>query len=118
MEQAQQALAKKTPPELIAAQVKLIEAQTQKARAETTTKNVEGMFSATSAANQIALQPTIAPLADQLLKSAGFQDADLPPIVPEVAPGTEGIVGLPENTSPNFPPNPDAGMNAGIETVA
>lgn len=32
--------------------------------------------------------------------------------VPE---GTQAIAGLPQNTSPNFPPNPDAGMNAGIE---
>ncbi len=125
LEEAQQALAQKTPPELIAAEVeeikaktRLVDAQIQKTRAETTTKNVEGMFSATSAANQIALQPTIAPLADQLLKSAGFQDADLPPIVPEVAPGVQGVAGLPQNTSPNFPPNPDVGMNAGIETVA
>ena len=125
LEEAKQALAQKTPPELIAAEVeeikaktRLVDAQIQKTRAETTTKNVEGMFSATSAANQIALQPTIAPLADQLLKSAGFQDADLPPIVPDVAPGVQGVAGLPQNTSPNFPPNPDVGMNAGIETVA
>jgi len=125
LEEAQQALAQKTPPELIAAEVeeikaktRLVDAQIQKTRAETTTKNVEGMFSATSAANQIALQPTIAPLADQLLKSAGFHDADLPPIVPEVAPGVQGVAGLPQNTSPNFPPNPDVGMNSGIETVA
>ena len=103
------------PDPTIEAKVKLIEAQTRKTEAETTTKNVEGMFSATSAANQIALMPSIAPLADQMLLSAGFKDANAAPAIPGVPEGTQGVPGIPENTSPNFPPNPDAGMLDGIE---
>ena len=90
-------------------------AQTRKTEAETTTKNVEGMFSATSAANQIALMPSIAPLADQMLLSAGFKDANAAPAIPGVPEGTQGVPGIPESTSPNFPPNPDVGMLDGIE---
>ncbi len=98
----------------------LIDAQVRKVIAETTTKNVEAMFSATSAGNQIALTPAIAPLADQMLLSAGFKDANGPTAIPSVPEGVQGVP-MPENTSPNFPPRtpePDAGINAGIETGA
>jgi hypothetical protein len=106
-----------------AAKADLIAAQTLKTKAETTTKNVEGMFSATSAANQIAMVPSIAPLADAMLLSAGFVDANAAPSIPEVPAGVQGVP-MQENTSPNFPPqpgtppNPDVGMDAGIETGA
>ena len=103
------------PDPTIEAKVKLIQAQTRKTQAETTGKNVEAMFSATSAANQIALMPQIAVPADQMLASAGFQDANAAPGIPPVAQDTQGVEGLPENTSPNFPPNPDVGINNGIE---
>jgi hypothetical protein len=103
------------PDPTIEAKVKLIQAQTRKTQAETTGKNVEAMFSATSAANQIALMPQIAVPADQMLASAGFQDANAAPGIPPVAQDAQGVEGLPENTSPNFPPNPDAGINNGIE---
>ena len=106
------------PDPTIEAKVKLIEAQTKKTEAETTTKNVEAMFSATSSANQIALMPSIAAPADQMLMSAGFKDANAAPGIPEMQPDVQGVPGLPENTSPNFPPRipqPDAEMNAGIE---
>lgn len=108
--------AQQPPPAdpLAEAKAKLIEAQTRKTNAEAVNKSVEGMFSATQAASNIAMQPTVAPLADTLLKSAGFQDADLPPIVPNVPAGMAAIP--PENnTHPLTPTNPDVGMNSGIE---
>jgi len=98
------------------AKAELIKAQTGKTKAETATKNVEGMFSATSAGNLIAQNPAIAPVADQIWLSAGGQDADAAPAIPGVAPGTP-VVELPQNTSPNFPPNPDIGINQGIESA-
>jgi hypothetical protein len=93
----------------------LIKAQTRLADATAVNKGVEGMFSATNAANQIALQPSIAPMADAMLLSAGFTDANAAPVIPPAPPGTEPL-DVPGNTSPNFPPNPDAGLNSGIET--
>ena len=99
------------------AKTALIEAQTAKTKAESATKNVEGMFSATSAGNLIAKNPAIAPVADQIWLSAGGADANAAPAIPGIQPVVEPL-DMPSNTSPNFPPNPEAGMEAGIETGA
>lgn len=102
------------------AKTKLLEAQTKKAAAETTQTNVTAMFSATSAAEQIAMNPAIAAPADGMLMSAGFVDANAAPGIPGIKPGMPVVDdGLPENTSPNFPPHlpgPDVGVDSGIET--
>lgn len=95
---------------LIDAQVRLIDAQSVE-------KGVEGMFSATQAANQIATVPSVAPIADAMLHSAGFKDANSAPIIPSVPPGAQPIR-LEHNTSPQFPgrpEQPDMGMQTGIE---
>lgn len=95
------------------AKARLIDAQTKKTLAEAVNTSVEGMFSATSAANQIALNPAIAVPADQMLKSSGFVDQDQAPIVPS-AQGVSGVQ-MPENTNPITPLNPAEGINQGIE---
>ena len=95
----------------------LVDAQIKKLIAETVGKNVESFFSGTNAANQVAMQPSIAPMADQMLLSAGFIDANAAPIIPAPQPGVDPI-DVPQNTSPNFPPNPNVGIDAGIETGA
>ncbi len=97
------------------AKAELLHAQALKTEAERATKNVEGMFSATSSANLIAQNPEIAPVADQIWASAGGSDANAPPAIPSVPPGVPSVQ-LPHNTSPAFPPNPDVGMDKGIET--
>ena len=114
-EQERAEMAQKSNP-VEDAKAELIKAQTGKTQAETATKNVEGMFSATSAGNLIAQNPAIAPVADQIWSSAGGQDADAAPAIPGVTTGTP-VVNLPLNTSPNFPPNPDVGMKQGIESA-
>lgn len=114
IQQAQQPQQKDDPT--LEAKTRLIDAQVNKVVAETTSKNVESMFSATSAANQIALNPTIAPMTDKILGTAGMIDHDAAPFVPPPSGVEQGMDDLPENTSPNFPPNPDRGMDAGIET--
>ena len=107
------------------AKAELLTAQTEKTRSEAVNSAVTSMFSATQAANQIAAVPAVAPLADQLLHSAGFVDRDAGPIVPEAmaqaAAGAPDLASMPPqaaNTSPNFPPTPgapDIGANQGIE---
>ena len=114
IEQMQNAAAPPQDP-LAEAKAALMQAQALKVNAERATKNVEGMFSATSAANLIAQNPAIAPVADQIWASAGGDDADAEPAIPGMPGGIEPI-DMPSNTSPNFPPNPDTGMNIGIET--
>lgn len=103
------------PDPLIEARMRLLEAQARKTDADAAEKNVTGMFSATSAANQIALNPTIAPVADAMWLSAGGKDANSAPAIPEPQ-GAQGIEGMPHNTSPNFPPTPASGIMDGIET--
>jgi len=104
----------------VEAKAALLVAQTKKTEAETVNAGVTGMFSATQAANQIATVPAVAPLADALLRSAGFVDRDAAPIVPNAPEGMPTLPGMPQNTSPNFPAvpaTPDVGVNAGIESM-
>lgn len=114
IQQLQQALEAKNPPELVAAEVELTKAQTKKTLAEAVTKNVEGLYSATQAASNIAMQPGVAQAADEIAKSSGFVDQNAAPLIPQIQPGTTALP--PEtNTNPMTPANPAAGMNLGIE---
>ena len=103
---------------------------------ETVSKAIESIYSATQAAVQINSMPGIAGSADQVLRSAGFEDQDQAPIVadgPITAP-----VPVQQNTSPMFPPRvqepdiqpiseqqteapalvgPGVGMDEGIEAL-
>ena len=92
----------------------LIDAQVSKVAAEAATKAVEGFFSATRAANEIAMMPQLAQSADQILRSAGMPDKDAAPLIAPVPAGAYHA-DLPQNTSPLFPANPDVGLNTGIE---
>jgi hypothetical protein len=104
----------KAEADLLVAKAQLTLAQAQKAKNDAVSVSVQGMFSATQAANTIAMNPAVAPLADELLKSAGAEDHNAAPLVPNAPPGTQGIT-MPHNTSPLFPAHADTGMNAGIE---
>jgi len=93
-------------------------------RADTVGTNIKTQFSAVQSAGAIVQQPGIAPIADTLLKSGGYIDHDLPPIVPTtvgtVDPGT--LPPLPANTDPlspaplPMPVSPATGQAQGIET--
>lgn len=93
----------------------LIDAQVKKAIAEVVGTNIASFYSATNAANQVAMNPAIAPVADDMLGSASFVDANAAPVIPSMPAGTPAIE-VPQNTSPMFPANPDVGLNTGIET--
>ena len=96
------------------AKAMLAKAQAALADATAVNKRVEALYSAVTAANLIAPQPAIAPVADQLLRTAGYQDSDAAPLVaqPEVA---MSPADMPENTNPLTPPNPQVGLTQGIE---
>ena len=100
------------PDPLTEAKAALARAQALLAKATAVNKGVEGMYSATQAANLMAQNPAIAPVADALLLSAGMQDANEAPLVPEVQASS---VPVPTNTNPLTPPNPAVGINEGIE---
>ena len=102
------------------AQATLFQAQASKTQADKVQSGVTSMFSATQAAQVIAQIPQTAPLADELLRSAGFVDQDAPPIVPEPSGAEQAAVPPParENTDPLHPAkpvHPAVGADAGIE---
>lgn len=98
----------------------LIDAQVRKLISDSVAAGIDGMYSATQAAANIATQPAVAPLADTLLRSAGFQDADAAPIVPTLPGPVPGVEPPPLSTSPAFPARPesaDVGMMEGAESA-
>lgn len=101
------------------AKARLIEAQARKTDAETTSKAVETQYSAIQTAQVIAQTPATSGLADALLRSAGYVDKDMAPIVPQLPGGVPmDAAAIPDNTNPLTPANPGVGLNAGIETPA
>lgn len=111
----QQMLLKKI--EEIAANIELTKAKRQKEIASATNTNIQAMFGATNAGKVIAMTPGVAPLADELMLSAGFEDHNAAPVIPQNTPKIEYVpADVPKNTSPNFPPQADRGVTAGIES--
>lgn len=91
-------------------------AKAAESEARAISKNVESLFSAIRTAQIIAQMPQVSPIADTIVKSAGFQDKDAAPIYGEANPEDAGdIEPPPDNTNPVTPDNPERGMNTGIE---
>jgi hypothetical protein len=67
--------------EEIIAKAKERQASAKLKEAQATGANVGAMNAATEAGERVAINPTIAPIADELLNSAGFVDQNAPPIV-------------------------------------
>lgn len=111
---------------------RLTDAQIKQLMSQAVQTGVQAAFSAMQGGAQVAMNPLIAPIADEIMKGAGYKrpnpvgdDPDFPtPVVakPQQAlPTGEGgaeIAQVQENTSPTFPPIPqqaEQGMT-GIET--
>lgn len=109
------------------------EAQIKKIVGEAVQTGVQAAFSAMQAGAQVAMNPAIAPIADAIMMSAGYQApnpagmdpnyptagnaATLPGSAPAL-PAPQAVPAVRQNTSPAFPPvpqEPGSGMN-GIET--
>lgn len=94
----------------------LYTAQTEETKAKTATKNVEGMYSATQAGQNIAMNPDVAPVADAMWAAAGGQDAT--PQDPAIPAANVPALPPESNTNPLTPANPvnpAVGLNTGIE---
>jgi hypothetical protein len=113
---------------LATAQAALAQANADNLKATAVNTRVTSQFGAVQSAQAIANLPAIAPLADKLLESAGFQDqtggppvpspgatpgAAVPPGVPALPPGAG--TGIRKNTDPLTPAHPDVGADRGIE---
>jgi hypothetical protein len=108
----------KVQPEMLAAQVDKLHAETEQIRTETTNKNVEALFSAMNTAEKAVMVPGITPVADAIARSAGFKDMDAAPIYPQgMQPqNIPTAAQIPSNSSPMFPGNPSRGMLNGMES--
>ena len=111
------------------------DAEIEKIRRESVQIGVQAAYSAMQAAAQVAQMPMIAPVADEIMKGAGYEqqqgdDPNFPQAdataamnikTPYVQPGgPDSLPPVRENTSPAFPPvpaEPGTGMQ-GIETVS
>ena len=134
-EQVKQELMHDLKERELALKERLTEAQIKQIMAQAVQTGVQAAFSAMQGGSQVAMNPMIAPIADAIMKGAGYQlpnpggdDPDFP--TPETAPvqpaptrpsgpGVE-MDAVHNNTSPEFPPVPQQaaqGMN-GIETPA
>lgn len=96
-----------------------------KLTAEAFAKQLEGLYMAAEAAQIIALAPQLAPVMDELAKSAGFVDMDGPPLVAPMAPGATPMQTAagqpPPQPGPPIPPptggaGPLVGHEMGIHT--
>jgi hypothetical protein len=103
------------PDPLTSAKVELTKAQTEKVKADAVQSRVQSEFASIQTAQTIARIPQTAPTADAILKSAGFEDQDQPPIIPEPAPGTPPPPPPPANTDPLTPAHAAVGAEAGVK---
>lgn len=132
VEELQQALSVKQSPELIAAQVQKLTAETEKVLADKVQTGVQAAYAAMQAGQVIAAAPAVAPIADEIMAGAGYQDAGgADPNFPQPAGPVAGLVqddvrnrrtgisfnptGQP-NTDLMTAPSPNVGQAAGIET--
>lgn len=106
VQQLQQALDAKHPPELLAAMVKKTLADVDKVKAETFNKNVEGLFGSTEAAEVISAVPGVAPVADTIAKAAGY--------IPSTPPGEDPNIGGPDAPMPGLDVQPVSNKHTGV----
>lgn len=137
VQQLQTQLTQKQPPEIVAATVKKLAAETERVKAQTVKEGVESAFSAIQTAEVITAVPAVSPVADKVLQGAGYvaPATGMDPNLPQ-PPGSGQVTMLPvgnrrtgtqiqpgavpQNTSPNFPANPaspEVGVAQGIETM-
>lgn len=92
----EEALKRKDPPEIVAEKVKLLKAQTadmlakaEKTKAEKVKVGVESTFGAMQAAEVVAAVPAVAPVADIIMRAAGYIEPTPPGVDPGFAPGEQ-----------------------------
>lgn len=144
IQELQQQLKAKMPPEIVAATVDKLQAEVRKITADTVKSGVEASFSAIQTGEVIAAVPGVAPVADKIMEAAGYTapaqstDPGLPQPAGVPMPGltTEAVKNhrtgvdftpsgpvVAQNTHPNLPPQPaqpatpGVGAERGIETM-
>lgn len=106
----------KYSPEKLAAEISKIVSEAVK-------NNVNSAFAAMQAGEKIAMVPQVAPIADVVMQSSGWQKPNPPgddpnyPQPTDIAVPVDDAGGVPGDTTPLTPESPANGANQGIETV-
>lgn len=101
------------------AELENLRAKTKDQIAAAVKKGTETAYAAMQAAQVIATMPVVAPIADEVMKGAGYQDpnpAGVDPNFPVPPAAVPPQVDFPTNTSPMLPATAGTGEMAGIET--
>lgn len=110
-------LRKREDPELTAAKIKKTLAEADKIAADKVKSGVEGMFGAMQAAEVVAAVPAAAPVADQIMRAAGYTPPAPPGIDPGFAPGTQGSLNDQSPIQAAAPALPSLGGPPGAEAI-
>ncbi len=103
--------------ETAAAELQKTLAQGEKFSADAINAILEGMYASIQAAALVTQNPSIAPIADELLTSAGYVDATPDQQISDVDDGMQPIPGQqPEDLPLPQPESPFTGVRQGIET--
>ncbi len=101
------------------AELEKLRAQTKDLIAASVKKGTETAYAAMQAGQVIAATPAVAPIADEVMKGAGYQDPNPAGVDPNFPVSPEAIkpqVDFPTNTSPMTPVTAGVGEMSGIET--
>jgi hypothetical protein len=113
----EQAIAKEMTLQRAQAELAEIIAKKEKLGAEAVNKRLEALFASIQAGELIALNPAIAPVADQIANSAGFEDqTEEDPIVNQPEQAIEGQHQVNQDQITPEPISPFEGARQGIET--
>lgn len=131
--QAQQQKMAELEMQLKQAEIDKVNAEKEEIQAKKTESTIRSLFAAIQAANVVATNPEITPIADSIYASAGGVDQNGGELIQQSQPMQP--MDLPVNTSPGFPANgnapvpmpetpevampvsPEMGMKNGIETM-
>lgn len=102
---------------LTEAKAELLKAQAAKTQADTADTRIKSQFGAVQAAQVIAMNPAVAPLADELAGSAGLVDQNAPPQIPQPAAPVPTGPAIPQNTSPQVPLSPESPMMGAMDGI-
>jgi len=107
--------------ELQQEQINKLRAEVQKLKAAAVKDGTETAYAAMQGGQVIATMPAVAPIADEIMRGAGYQDpnpAGADPNFPVPPVAMQPQVDFPTNTSPMLPATAGTGETAGIETQA
>lgn len=116
---AQESERKQIENDTLRAELDKLRAEIKKLNASAVKEGTETAYAAMQGAQVVATMPAVAPIADEIMKGAGYQDpnpAGVDPNFPVPPAAMAPQIDFPTNTSPMLPATAGVGEMAGIET--